>query len=216
MLKHLALGARVECGRRLVQDQYSRIAQMRASDRYYLPLAAGELHTTLEAASQELVITFGQFFNQILRIALHGGRANLENIVRSFNPSHANVFGGGHVITHEILKDGSDFVPQRVQVIIAEIDAIEENFAFRGIVEASEKLGEGGFSLAVFSYEGYPLVRLDHEIDAAQHRLGISGIGEGNIPKFDTAPNRPRRQNGSRPCSNSRLHSKEVQQVSHE
>src|SRR5579864_7300983 len=160
MLKHLALGARVESGRRLVQDQYLRIAQMRASDRYFLPLAAGELHTTLETASQELVITFGQFFNQILCVALHGGRPNLENIARSFNPSHANVFGGRHVIAHEILKDGSDFVPQRVQVVIAKIDAIEENFAFGGVVEPGEKLGERRFSLPIFPDESYPLMRL--------------------------------------------------------
>src|SRR5580704_18830330 len=189
---------------------------MRASNRYFLPLAAGELHATLEPAPKQLVIAFRQFSNQVFRIALHCGGANLENIARGFNPSHADIFGGRHVIAHEILKDSSDLVPQRVQVIIAKIDAIQENFAFRWVIEPGEKLGERRFSLPVFPDQRNPLVWLDHEINAAQNRLGIPGIREGNISKLDSAPNRPRRQNRSRPRSNSWLHSEEVQQVSHE
>src|ERR1700744_4100134 len=179
---------------------------MRASNRYFLPLAARELHATLEPAPKQLVITFRQFSNQIFRIALHCSRANLEDVARGFNASHADVFGGRHVVAHEILKDSSDLVPQRVQVIIAKIDAIEENFAFGRIVEPSEKLGERRFSLAVFSHERNPLVRLDHQVDASQYRLGISRVRERDISKLDSAPNRPWRQDGPRSCSNSRLH----------
>src|SRR5580700_3234155 len=138
---------------------------MRASNRYFLPLAAGELHATLETASKELVIAFRQFSDQVFRIALHCGRANLENITRSFNPSHANVFGGRHVIAHEILKDSPDLVPQRVEVIIAKIDTVEQDLSFRWVVEPGEQFRERRFSLAVFSDKSYPLVRLDHQID---------------------------------------------------
>src|ERR1700757_2430133 len=190
VLKHFAFRARVERGGRLVKDQYLRIAQMRASNRYFLPLASGELHAALEAASKELVITFRQFSNQVFRITLHCCRANLEDIARSFNSSHSDVFGSRHVIAHEILENGSDLVPQRVQVIIAKIDAIEKNLSFRRVLEAGEKLGERRFSLPVFPHQRNPLVGLDHEIDAAQNRLGISGISKGNIPKLNSAPNR--------------------------
>src|SRR6201981_3595227 len=189
---------------------------MRASDRYFLPFTAGEFHTAFEAAPQELVVAFRKFSDQILRITLHSSRANLENIVGSFDAPHADVFGGRHVVAHEILEYNANLIPQGVEVVIAKIYAIEEDLSFRWVVETSEQLCDGRFSLAIFSNQRNPLVRLDLKIDTAQHRLGIFRICERNISKFDSAPNRPWRRNGSGLCSNSRLHLEEFQQIGHE
>src|SRR5436189_3311693 len=46
-LLHEPLGLRVECGRRLVEDQDRRILEQRARDREALALAAGEQHAAL-------------------------------------------------------------------------------------------------------------------------------------------------------------------------
>src|SRR6201987_1520706 len=134
---------------------------MRASDRYFLPFTAGEFHNAFEAAPQELVVTFRKFSDQILRITIHSSRANLENIVGSFDAPDADVFGGRHVAAHEILEDNANLIPQRVEVVIAKIYAIEEDLSFRWVVETSQQLCDGRFSLPIFSHESNALVRLD-------------------------------------------------------
>ena len=59
-LEHLELGARVERGGRLVEDQHLRIAHVGAGDGDLLPLAAGEVDAGLEAAADQLVVALRQ------------------------------------------------------------------------------------------------------------------------------------------------------------
>jgi hypothetical protein len=132
-----------------------------------------------------------------------------EDIARSFNPSHTNVFGGGHVIAHEILKYSPDLVPQESGH--NREDRRIENLA-RWDRRAESEAWRGSFSPAVFPTSNCSCGSIFRLIP---RKTGLGFPGMRNISKLDSTPNRPRRWVSSRPSSNSRLHCEEVQQVSH-
>src|ERR1700676_3917100 len=51
-LEYFVLGARVERGGRLVQDEQLRVAEIGASQRQALPFATGQIHAALEVRAQ--------------------------------------------------------------------------------------------------------------------------------------------------------------------
>src|SRR5205809_250681 len=59
-LKDFVLGARVERGGRLVEDEELRVAHIGPSQRELLPFTAGEVNSAIEAASHHLVEATGK------------------------------------------------------------------------------------------------------------------------------------------------------------
>ncbi len=96
-------------------------------------------------------------------------RLDLALRVFAFHPPHADVFPRGHLVAHEVLKDDPDFVVQIFQLVIAQVNAIEQNLPFGRVVEPGDQLDHGRLALAVFSDQRDPLARRESEVEVAQH-----------------------------------------------
>ena len=131
-LEHFVFGTRVERRRRLVQNQQLRIAQIGARQRDLLPFAARQVDSAFEPAAQQLIVALGQLADHLLGEGSSSAAARMRNgLLRLFDAADADIFRCGHLVAHEILEDDADFLPQVVEVVFAQIDAVEQDLALR-------------------------------------------------------------------------------------
>ena len=76
---------------------------------------------------------------------------------------------------------------QIVEVVFAQVDAVEQDLAFGGIVEARDQLDDGGFALAVFADQGDALAGPSVKLKLLEDAPVGPGIGEGDIAEFEAA-----------------------------
>ena len=112
-LEHVVLGARIQCGGRLVQNQELGVAQVGARQRDLLPFPAGKLHAAFEAPSKLLPVTERQPLDHPVGLALlcrhlHGAVVRLPVA----DPSHRDVLPRAHLVAHEVLEDHTDLAVQ--------------------------------------------------------------------------------------------------------
>jgi hypothetical protein len=68
-----------------------------------------------------------------------------------------------------------------LEVVVFEVDAVDEDGARRGVVEALEQRHDGGFAAPARAHEGDELAGLGDHVDAAQHAVvGTVGIVEAH------------------------------------
>src|SRR5258708_24975562 len=144
--KHFEFAARVESGGRFVQNQQLRVAQISPRQRDLLPLAAGKIHSLLEAAAQHLLVGPGQAADDILGHALACGDPQQVEIVDLLDAANRDVLAGGHFVAHEVLKDNADLPMQIFEVVLAKIESIEQDLSISGIVEPGHQLNDGGLA----------------------------------------------------------------------
>src|SRR5690348_3236003 len=211
--KDFQLTARIERRRRLVENQHLCVAQICTRQRDLLPLAAGKLYASFEAASQHLIIAAAKFGDHLIGQALVRGILQIVLTVRLVHAAHGNVLPRRHLKAHEVLKDYADVTVEILKVILAQVHAIQKNLSFGGIVQPRNQLHYGGFSLPVLANQRNALAGGQREIEIVQHRSRRSRIGEGDVAKFKSLPDRHWNLEPVRLGANGRLHVKERNQV---
>src|SRR5216684_1977869 len=184
--KHFELTARVKSGSRLVQNQQLRVAQISPRQRDLLPLAAGKIHSLLEAAAQHLLVGARQAIDNVFGHALARCDPQQIKIVDLLDAANRYVFTSGHFIAHEILEDDADLTMQILQVVLAKIDSIEQDLPLSGIVQPGHQLYDGGLALAILANQRQPLRGMQLKINAIENQSGISGIAERDVAKLDS------------------------------
>ena len=124
-LEHLELGAGVEGGRGLVEDQDLGLAHIGPAERDLLPLAAGEVDAVGEALAERLVVAQRQAFDHAVGEAAPGGAGDAGGVLTLVDAPDGDVLRGGEIEAHEILEDHADSGAQVVEVVIGERPAIE-------------------------------------------------------------------------------------------
>ncbi len=85
--EHLRLGHRIQRGRRLVQDQHLRVAQISPRQREFLPLAAGKIDAALKTPAEHLIQPAGKASEQAIRPAFLRRDPKRFVIVNVLDPS---------------------------------------------------------------------------------------------------------------------------------
>ena len=67
------------------------------------------------------------------------------------------------MVAHEVLKDDADIAAENVEIIFAQIDAIEQDTALIGIIETGKQLDERRLAGAVLADEGQHFTSLKRE-----------------------------------------------------
>ena len=156
-LKDFLFTARIERCRGLIQDQQLCIPQIGTRQRHALPLSSRKVDTALKTASQLLLHSARKACDHFIRKAHLGGAFYTIEPVPLFYAANSDVISCGHFIPHKVLKDDADFVTKVFHVVFPQIDAIDQDLAFRWIVEACDELDYGGLALAIFPDQRYPL-----------------------------------------------------------
>ena len=86
----------------------------------------------------------------------------------------------------DILLDNRDLPPQRREIPVAHVDAVDQHAAHVGIVGAVDELGDGAFPRARLAHNGNGFARFHLERNVAQD-LGSGHIAEGNVLEGNAA-----------------------------
>ncbi len=87
------------------------------------------------------------------------------------------------MVAHEVLEDHADVRAQRVQVVLAQVVAVEQDAALVGVVEARQQLDQRGLAGAVLADQRQHLARLQRE---------ASGGAPPSARRPDSGSRRPR------------------------
>src|ERR1700674_5000364 len=116
-LKYLQLAPRIECCRRLVENEQLRIAKICTSQSHLLPFTARELHSTFKAPPQDLIVAMLQLAYYSVGQALMRRFFDRVALIGLVDAAHRNIVQGAHLILHEVLKDHTDLAMQIFQIV---------------------------------------------------------------------------------------------------
>ena len=95
---------------------------------------------------------------------------------------------------HEVLKNDTDFAAQGIDVVLAEIDSVQQNFAARRLIQARNQLHQGALALAVFAHYGDTFSSSDPQIDVLENQTVRPRVGEGDFAELKAVTNRTGRR----------------------
>jgi hypothetical protein len=109
----------------------------------------------------------------------------------------AHVLLEAQVVANEVLEDHADRVADVLEVVIAEVHAIQRDAAFGRVVETREQLGDGRLPCPVLADQRDALPRLQAEADVLERPPFAVGVAEGNLLEDEAIPDRCRHRAGS-------------------
>ena len=192
------------------------VAEIGTRQRDFLPLATRKIHSAFKAPAEHLFILMRKSFDHPVRHALLGGPVQEFQIADLFNPPHANILAGRHLVSHKVLEDDADFPVEILQAIFPQVHPIEENLPLDRIVKPGHELDDGGFAFPVLPNQGHALPGKQRKIQLLQNHPRISRILERDIAKLESPHDGPRRGQGLRLGTNGGLHLEKSQQIGEE
>lgn len=180
------LGPRVERRGGLVGDEEALLVAVEAAGRGKpLPLAAGEVDAGAELGVQELVPAVVEALDHFEGPGVARGPLQAIGVGgrRGAPEPHRGLGGEGPAL--DLLGDHGDVRSPQVGVDAGDVDAVPEDAAGGGRVEAGEEFGEGGLAGAVLADEGDGLAAADGEGDAGEGVGALAGVAEGHVADFD-------------------------------
>ena len=96
-----------------------------------------------------------------------------------------DVVRGARLVAAESLEDERDAPLQLIARQVAQVDAVEQDAALVGVVEAGQQLHQRRLAGAVLAHQRDRLAGRDVQVDAAQRRLGGAGIAEVDVAQLD-------------------------------
>ena len=119
-----------------------------------------------------------------------------SRMIASGGSGRRHVVGERQLEACEVLEDGGDPRAPRLDVQLAQVDAVRLDGAFLRLVQPAQQLGQGRLAGAVLADDGQRRAGGNREVEPVQHRRARpGGIGEAHAREADLA----RRQAGGRP-----------------
>ncbi len=188
--EQLVLGAGIEGGRGLIENEDLRIPHERACQRDLLPLAARELMPSLEPLAEGCLEAVRQFRDDVERSGAVGGVADLVQIVHVLDVADADVVRGGELVGRVVLEHDAELPTDLRRVVRADIPTVDQDLTFGRVVEPPQQLDHGRFAGAIATDQRNRLARLDGEREIAQGELLPSGILVTDIAELDSLAKR--------------------------
>ncbi|GEM_PF-4488977 len=104
--------------------------------------------------------------------------------------AHGHVVAHCRVVAQEVLEDGAGMAVPVGGGELAQVDAIHQDTAARGTVEAQQELHQGGLAGAVLADQRDPLAGADGQGDVGEGRRRAAGVGEGDVLDGDPVADR--------------------------
>src|SRR4029077_14479422 len=143
MIENLVFGVSVHTGKRVIEDQDTRVADNGTRNRRTLLLSARESYAAL--AHQSLIL-----LRETLNISRNAGglRRRAHLLIACVHVAEGNVFANSLAEKKSLLRHEADLVPQKLQGIFADRAAINQDSPWRSVVNARNQAHQSGFSRA--------------------------------------------------------------------
>ena len=118
----------------------------------------------------------GKALDEVQHIDIAGGLHQLR--LGDGFVAEADVFGDGAGKQERVLQNHGEVLPQVVEIVFAQIDAIEQNLPRGHFVEAHHQAGERGLSRPRVAHDGHRVPRLDGEGNILQNPVDVFEGGQ--------------------------------------
>ncbi len=174
-------GLGVEGAGGLVEDEDPGIGEDGAGDGDALALTAGELDAAL---AYDGVVLLGETLGELVDA---GDTAGVDQLLfGGVGAAEEDVLADGAVEEEGLLKDYAELLAVAAEADGGEVDAVDEDLAASGGVEAADERDDGGLTRAGRAYEGGDGAGSGVEADAVKD--GLAGVvGEGDVLEGDVA-----------------------------
>ena len=109
-LENLELGARIQRRGRFVEDQHLCVTHIGAGNRHFLPFTAGQVDAVLEPLTDDLVVAFGKFRDDLVGQRTLRRDDDALAVGACLDAADGDVLGGGEVVADEVLEDHPNVV----------------------------------------------------------------------------------------------------------
>ena len=174
------LAGAVDVRGRLVEDQDPRVGEQRARDRDQLPLAGREARAALADDVVEPALEPGR--DPVDADRVRGGG---DLLVGRLGAPEADVVRDRAAEQERVLEDDPELAPDRPQLHVAEIDAVDAHRALERVVEARDQLRGRRLAAAGLADERDAASRGHVDRDAVDDRL--VAVGEDDVVELEVA-----------------------------
>src|SRR5207237_10906091 len=115
--------------------------------------------------AEHLIVAGGQLAHDGVGEAFVSGEFDVVLLLDPVDTAYRDAFSSRHLVAHEILKDDTDVAMQIFEGVLPQVDAVEQNLSFGGVVEACDELDHGRLALAILTDQGDPFSRREGEIE---------------------------------------------------
>src|SRR5206468_12842153 len=123
--KHFVLGARVERGRRFVENEYLRLAHVRARQGHFLPLTAGKLDASVEPFAQHLVVALGYALHHGVGQAALRRLANARLVAQCIDLSDPDDLAQNDIVANKVQEDDAEVLAEAAEDVVSQGHATE-------------------------------------------------------------------------------------------
>ena len=98
--------------------------------------------------------------------------------------------GAGHVLPQrlgqelEVLEHHREQAHVVAVVVFADVDAVQQDVALLGVIQAAQQLDEGGLAAAVFAHHRHPPADAELDVHVPQGPGAAAGVSEGDVLKL--------------------------------
>ena len=182
------LGAGVDGGGGLVQNQHRRQAQHHAGDAQQLLLALGQHAAVL---ADDGVIAVGQSADE--GVGVGGLRGGDHLLVGGVGLAHDDVLPDGAGLQPGVLQHHAVGGAQAVARHVADVAALDADAAGIHVVKAHQQVDDGGLAAAGGADDGDALARLHGQVEVADQLL-LRVVGERHVAALHAALHAGERQ----------------------
>ena len=162
------LGVGVDGAGGLVEDEDAGAVGEGAGEGDELLLAGGERGAAFEDGFGEGA---GEGADEVGYVDFFGGVFYF--LVGDPVGAEADVLGDGAGEEEGVLEDDAEAAAEGGEVLVADVDAVDEDLAGLDVVEAHHEGGDGGFAGAGVAYDGGGFVGVDGEGDVAEDPFDV-------------------------------------------
>ena len=154
-----------------------------------MPLSDRKLGAiAFEKSGERRVIPLRHLFNKVVCARILRGGFDFTAQFFTRDAAKGDVVLGAFGVLAEILEDDSVEFVQRLQIVLADVSAVEQDRALGGIVQARDQLDERGLARTVEANECDGRSRFDRQIDMVDDVVIGAGVAEADVAQFDRVP----------------------------
>ena len=169
----------IQRGSRFVQNNYRRIFDESTGNRNPLFLPAGKQ----DAAFADFRIqTFVQRIDKLIKAGAFYGIGNL--FARSIFLAEKDIIANRTAEKEIILKDDGNFIPQRIDIQLADVYAVYHYLAAGYVIESGQQIDQRGFTAAGIADKSNGLADFYFQVNVVEHGFAFD-IREADIFVFD-------------------------------
>ncbi len=140
------LGAGIERGCRLVQDDDRRITEEQPGQRHPLPLPTGEVAAAEVCRAEDRVVAVAKAGESLVDAGFPGRHLDRCAVIEPSVVAHRDVVVGGEQVPHEVLEDDRHPLPDLFRIELGDVFSVPGHLPARRRVQTGEELGEGGLA----------------------------------------------------------------------